>query len=589
MKKLYAFIVVILLLNTMQAQDLDWAFGVGSIGSPNSLGVIEEFDKEIGYAITRDKNGNIYVAGQYEGDADFNSDTNQVNTLSHQGGKDIFVAKYDEDGNYQWAFGINSFNIPGIDEAICYDIVADDASNIYITGKFSGTFVDFNPDGVAVDALFSNGGSDIFIAKYNTNGQFIWAESIGGTDDDVGNSIDIDPSGNIYVIGEFRGTYVDFNPSPSAVKYLNATGQSDVFVTKFDPNGNFNWAFGFGNNSNDVGSSIAVDNASNVYITGSFSGYNVDFDPDPNASNNINSNGGEDFFIAKYDGQGNHQWAFGIGAIGFDNGYGIDVDANSNVYVSGRFRSTNLDFDPSSATNAIGTNGAFDIFLAKYNTNGNYQWAFNLGGADYDLGYALDVDNQSNVYLTGYFIGSNVDFDPDPNASNLLTSNGSTDIFVAKYRSNGAHEWAFNMGGTNADLGYGIVADEDDFVYVTGTYSGTSVNFDPFMDTMNLSTSFDGNFDLFVAGYKPIGSSVQNLAAKYNVRVYPNPVQDVLNIENGEGMASIYNSMGQLIQQFSIVSNIYALNTASLPRGQYILTIVKENGDLVSQRFLRLF
>ena len=174
-----------------------------------------------------------------------------------------------------------------------------------------------------------------------------------------------------------------------------------------------NWAFDIGSETgtsdDDQGYAIARDAAGNIYVTGKFV-KTADFNPDGGTTNNLTSNGGGDIFVAKYNSSGDYQWAFNIGGTGYDYGYGIAVDASSNVYVTGYFEGSNVDFDPSGTTNDLSSSGLRDIFVAKYNSSGDYQWAFNIGGTGYDIGNGIVVDASSNVYVTGLFQDSNVDF-----------------------------------------------------------------------------------------------------------------------------------------------------------------------------------
>ena len=196
-------------------------------------------------------------------------------------------------------------------------------------------------------------------------------------------------------------------------------------------------------------------------------------------------------------------WAFDVGSTGSSNddrGFAIARDGSGNILVTGKFEGT-ADFDPSGSTANLTSNGNDDVFVAKYNSSGVYQWAFNIGGTSTDQGNGITTDGSDNVYVTGFFQGSNVDFDPS-GATNDLSSNGSGDIFVAKYNSSGVYQNAFNIGGTSTDQGRGIVVDNSQQAHVTGWFSGTAVDFDPDPGTTtNLSTSANGDDDFFVASF----------------------------------------------------------------------------------------
>jgi hypothetical protein len=485
MKKLLLITLILLAYTTTQAQDLNWAFDIGSETSTN--------DDDQSFAIARDATGNIYVTGKFELTADFNSDGGTTNNLTSNGGDDIFVAKYNSSGDYQWAF-----NIGGTGSERGHSVTVDASSNVYVTGYFNGSNVDFDPSTSTTNDLSSNGGTDIFVAKYNSSGDYQWAFNIGGTSNDQGYGIALDASSNVYVTGWFQGSTVDFDPSAS-INDISSNGSHDIYIAKYNSSGDYQWAFNLGGTATDVGNSVAVDASSNVYITGRFNSLNAEFDPSA-STNELSSSGGNDIFVAKYNSSGDHQWAFNIGSTNADVGNSIAVDASSNVYVTGYFEGSSVDFDPSGSVNDL-TSASRDIFIAKYNSSGDYQWAFKLGSTGFDDGDDIAVDASSNVYATGYFVGSNVDFDPS-GFTNDLSSNGGRDIFVAKYNSNGDYQGAFNMGGTTNDYGRGIVADNTGQAYVTGYFSGTSVDFDPGAGTTNLGTSANGDDNFFVASYK---------------------------------------------------------------------------------------
>ena len=288
----------------------------------------------------------------------------------------------------------------------------------------------------------------LFIAVTANAQNYEWANSIGGTGSERGYSIATDTSGNVYVTGYFQDT-ADFDPSANTVN-LASNGGLDIFIAKYDAAGNYLWAFNIGGTGWDYGYSIDIDptGSEDVYVTGWFSD-TADFDPSVNIAN-LTSNGSEDIFIAKYNANGNYLWAFNIGGTGWDKGYDITIDpvGSGNLYVTGCFWDT-TDFDPSANTANLTSNGGYDVFIAKYDANGNYIWAFNVGGPGTDEGLDIAIDPAGNgdVYVTGPF-GYTTDFDPSVNTANL-TSNGSYDIFIAKYDSNGNYIWAFNVGATN--------------------------------------------------------------------------------------------------------------------------------------------
>ena len=375
-------------------------------------------------------------------------------------------------------------------------IAVDSSGNLYTTGYFEGT-VDFDP-GAGTSNLTSAGGSDVFVSKLDSSGNFVWAKSFGGTSSDIGNSIAVDSSGNVYTTGFFEGT-VDFDPG-AGTSNLTSAGDSDVFVSKLNSSGNFVWAKGLGGTSSDFGFSIAVDSSGNVYTTGSFAG-TADFDPGAGTTT-LTSAGNVDVFVSKLNSSGNFVWAKGLGGASFDSGNSIAVDSSGNLYTTGYFEGT-VDFDSGAGTNNLTSAGGADVFVSKLDSSGNFVWAKSFGGTSSDIGQSIAVDSSGNVYTTGYFQGT-ADFDPGTGTT-TLTSAGNVDVFVSKLNSSGNFVWAKGFGGDAFDYGNSIAVDSSGNLYTTGYFQGT-VDFDPGTETSTLTSA--GNVDVFVSKLNSSGNFV---------------------------------------------------------------------------------
>lgn len=373
-------------------------------------------------------------------------------------------------------------------------IVTDAGGNSYITGLFQQT-ADFDP-GTGVANLTSVASGDIFIAKYDVNGNYIFAKRIGGSGAEFGRDIARDASGNIYVVGQFSAT-IDCDPG-TGVFNLTGTGANDVFIAKYDLNGNFLMAKWIGGVSGDDGRTITVDPLGNIYIGGYFTG-TVDFDPGA-AVVNLTAPSGLDGFIAKYNSSGEYLYAKSISGTGDERIYSIKVDAGNNLCVSGHFNGTS-DFDPGAGTVNLVSAGQDDVFIAKYDVNGNYVFAKRIGGTEFDQGLGMAVDGSGNMIITGWFRTPTVDFDPGAGVANL-TLVGADDIFLAKYDVSGNFIFAKSIGGTSTDQGKNVVVDANDNIFITGEFSET-VDFDPGPGTANRTVT---NFGIFIAKYDPSGN-----------------------------------------------------------------------------------
>lgn len=279
--------------------------------------------------------------------------------------------------------------------------------NIYLTGFFTdiGTFGTFS--------LISNGCWDIFVAKIDSDGNWLWAERAGGIYNDAGNGINTDTDGNIYVTG-FISNLASFGSYN-----LNSFGGNDIFVTKLNAEGEWLWAVQAGGSDYDYGIDICTDNLGKTFVVGSFS--------DTASFGNINlSSINNDIFIAKLDMHGNWLYAEQAGGNG-GSGKNVVTDIEGNAYMSGSFWGT-ANFGSYNLTSY----GGGDIFVAKMSYDGNWLWASQAGSGHFhnaDIGYGISIDADRNVYTTGKFSYTSIF------GSLSLTSATAAyhDIFVAKF------------------------------------------------------------------------------------------------------------------------------------------------------------
>ncbi|MEO6304373.1 MAG: T9SS type A sorting domain-containing protein, partial [Bacteroidia bacterium] len=288
--------------------------------------------------------------------------------------------------------------------------------------------IDLDP-GLPSYTVTSAGGYDLFISKLDPLGDLIWTKTSGGLSTDAVMNLVLDASSNVYSIGNFSGT-VDFDPS-SAVTTLtsNTSGSSDIFISKFDSNGNFKWAKNFGGTSINLPYSIAIDNDQNVYSTGFYIGV-TDFDP-ANSNAIYGTYGNCDAFLLKLDSTGNYVWVKHFGGNGVSAfGKCLVTDASNNIYLTGYHNGTS-DLDPSPTSSySLTSAGGADLFITKLNSSGNFIWAHQIGGPEDDIGMDTKIDAAGSLYTTGYF-SSTVDFDQTSSVFNIISS-GENDAFIHK-------------------------------------------------------------------------------------------------------------------------------------------------------------
>lgn len=372
------------------AMDLEWAIQAGGSGSDR------------GTSISSDASGNIYITGTFGATATFGA----YQLVPAGGSVDMFVAKFNAAGDVVWAkqAGSTSTNADA-----GTSVKADDAGNIYVTGNFWGAVI------FGTTSLTANG-SDVFIAKYDAaTGDVIWAKNMGGSGDEYGLGITINADGYGYVTGTFSGT-AEFGTTS-----FNAVAGFDAFIARYNTDGDIVWAkqiAGASISDNDLGHSVAVNNAGDCYVTGYFGGA-VTF-----GTTTIEPIGASDIFVAKYEHSGNLLWAKKAGGSGYDNGLSIDVDATGYSYVTGFFSGT-ASFDDKSLVSAGGTN---DIFVAQYNSSGVVQWAKKAGGLNHDSGNSIALDASRTIHVTGFFRDTTT-FGTTP-----LTNASNDEIFLWKIR-----------------------------------------------------------------------------------------------------------------------------------------------------------
>ena len=292
------------------------------------------------WSITTDINDNIYTTGKFIGTVDFDPGSGVYN-LTCNGGDDVFIYKLDSNGNFIWAksFG-NSSNSEHVK---C--INTDLSGNVYTTGFFTNT-TDFDP-GSGIFNLTSNGPSDTFILKLDSNGNFVWAKSFNGINSNSGYSISTDINNNIYTTGDFQGT-VDFDPG---IGVHNITAiNADCFISKLDSNGDFVWARSMGGTSSICGgSSIITDLSGNIYTTGNFS-YTVDFNSASGVSN-LSSNGSYDVFVLK------------LSPCSYLSSIDTQISCNSYTWIDGNTYTSSNTTASHTLTNSVGCDSVITLNL----------------------------------------------------------------------------------------------------------------------------------------------------------------------------------------------------------------------------------
>ncbi len=536
----------------------------------------------------------------------------------------IFISSIinSQNASFEWAVGAPGTGFSDLGKSIALD----SQGNSYITGTFEGTAT-FGSTTLSTDnASFDD---DIFVAKLNAAGQYVWAVRAGGNrqyDMDESNCIKVDSEGNSYITGKFEGT-----ASFGNIQLTSQSSQGDIFVAKLNPEGIFLWAVRAGGYGASVGTSLALGADGDIYVSGSISNtsyfgnttinppnFHAVFIAKLNQSGNfvwvstanpteINANNiitslstdpqgntyitgqinrsitigqttltatavGGDIFVAKVNNAGQFQWAVRAGNTSYSKGTSIATDIEGNSYVTGLFDSP-INFGNIS----INASGSLSTFVVKINTIGIFVWGTKIDNtftsyAGYANGSKITVDNRGNSYVSGYF-------------DSQITINGTTlagygDIYITKLNNSGSFMWAVKAGGPyNGDDVNGIVCDNNGNAFITGRFQRSATFGDKSLTSQNV--------DIFTAKI-----SGENLGIPYlnqnKLVLYPNPASSqitIMGILNAKAKSCIYNLLGQKVMDINATDE--TVDVSHLPEGNYILE-VDDNQTKTRLTFIKL-
>jgi hypothetical protein len=535
MKKfLFHFLMLTTITSVAWGQVPGWGWAKSASGS---------YD-ETAYSVAADGQGNVFIAGY------FSSSTITFGTtvLTNHGEENIFIAKYNANGDVVWA---ESFGGTYYDDAL--SVSADASGNAYLSGYFGSSSVTFG-----TTTLTSNGSYDIFLVKLDANGNVVWAKSAGGNIEDEAASVAVDHLGNTFITGHF----ISVPGITFGTTTLTNRGGSDVFVAKYNSSGDVLWAKAAAGDKDDWGTSVVADPSGNCYVAGYFNSAKLGFGNDTLANSNTGLIPTSDVFIAKYNASGYILWGRSAGGSDDDVATGVTRDGNGNIYLTGYFSSMHISFGTTILTNTGGEN----IFLVKYDANGNVIWAKSAAGGNYDESNSVATDVYGNCYIAGHFTGPNIIFGND-----TLTNAGSENMFIAKYDPSGNPVWAKSISGTGTDNAYSVVNNSNGNTFITGYFSSPSVTF----GTTTLTNT--GSTDIFLAMLND-ATGINDYTQLSGYTVFPNPANRMVSLKTNcpagsEITADFYYSTGQKVKSVVLVPGNNTIRTADLPEGLYIIAI----------------
>jgi hypothetical protein len=529
MRKIYLCILFLGFLSSAKGQQWQWA------RNPVADNINGAAD------VAADTLGNSYITGTFIADSIIFDNV----TLYKQGIFDIFITKYDSAGNVVWAkrAGGNKH-----DEGL--GIAVDKQGNVYVTGRIGSDTAWF--DTIAVSSYNTTSSSDFFIAKYNSSGNALWVKAAGTPgNDEEGSAVAVDDNGHAYVTGHFNSTIT----LGSYTLSNNGGIHADVLIAKFDSLGNVVWAKNAGNTLSDVGNDISVDALNNVLVTGTYVD-SVYFD-----NILLPRQTGPHIFTVKYNTNGNVIWA--KAAIGIMGAHPecITTDASGNSYITGSFYGDTISFDNISLIN----NGGYDIFIVKYDINGNVVWAKNGNGKYSEDGNAIVTDADGNCYVSGNFSSDTLSF----GNYQMINASPDRDAFVVKINPLGVYEWALQVEG-NGVYPKGIAYDESGNIYLAGSFFGTPQSF-------GNSTLYNSQGeDVFNAKLKvkDLATNIGVLSSTNSFQLFPNPTTGLFTLHcplsTVNSQLNIYNSLGELVYNKKLLAGRNEIDFGGKP-GVYFL------------------
>jgi hypothetical protein len=514
--------------------------------------------------------------------------------------------------SWQWAKGAGSTSI---DEA--FDMCLDSDDNVYIVGKFgfwniwTGYMIFDN------DTVYNSGVNQIYIAKYSSTGNVVWAKGIGANNVNLGNcdnceaayAVSYDSfSNSIYMTGKIYGTAIFGDTILS--------GSGACFLTKMDLDGTFIWTELITSNPNSVSApALTTDSIGSIYIAGHCKEDSISFDSIKIAKGGFIARyttdgmclwakrkfidatpksikifhgdlficGGtindtafidtsviystviQNFLLARFDSSANIIWLKTAISNGGSSTNELGMDTLGNCYLAGAFQN-NIDF----GSQNFNTSNLVDIFFAKYDEYSNFQWAKQSNSTS--LASSAKVTSKVNgySYLLGDFLGD-ITFDS-------YTINSSTgNIFIARFNENGTCLGIDNFGNASC---YTITADNNDDYYLAGSFGGTLA-----LGSTTL-TSY-GTTDAFLAKHDAITGGISERADLNNqLIIYANPNAGKCNItvpdefqHERKLMLSIFNNEGKLIQQKILEMNEGKIKVSLEAEANGIYNAILSNGS----------
>lgn len=544
MKKILLLLLVIHSANSFsQAPAWAWFKNIhGSTGSSEDRGV----------SLTTDSSGNVFIIGHYGSPSITLGTTILSNTSLNN--RDMYIAKYSPAGSLLWAktFG-------GLYNDNPSSISTDSSGNLIVVGDFNSPSITFGST-----TLTNSGMTDIFIVKFDTAGNVIWANKAGGTSEDICSSVKVNPSGEILLTGSYASPTCYFGANS-----LTNLGGGDVFIAKYNTSGSIIWTKRIGGTSYEKGNDITTDSNGNIFITGYFGSTSIS-----DGVNSLTNTGINSMFLFKYDASGIFKWSKKWSGSSLDNGVGVATDNSGNVILAGNYGDTSINFD-GIILDCMYTSSA----IVKYDPNGNVIWAKTCSNGKYSV-TSIAVDSQGSTYLSGYTICPAIFF-----GSMVVINSGSYDSVLMKYDPNGNELWGKIVGGSSDEFSMKTIVDQADNSYLLGSYLSSSINFDS-TQLNNTGTGSNSN-QIFFSKLTALLDTT-TFGNQFSLTVSPNPVVSYsiinLNEELDNAELTLYDVSGKEIRKQIFSGKQLIFEKGNLVSGIYFIKIITNDGKSTTKK-----
>lgn len=504
----------------------------------------------------------------------FNSPTLTLGSINliNAGNHDMFIAKYDGSGNVLWAKSTGGNKLD-----YAKSVVSDSSGNILVTGGFESDSINFGS--TTLFNKMNDMTEDVFIVKYNSSGNLLWAKSLGGKKSDYSGNISMCQNGTDFLlVGTFKSDSINFGSYTLANSM--ADGSEEMFLSKYNSSGNVLWAKRFGGSKNDGSADVTTDVNDDIIVGGYFDSPSIVI-----GTTTLTNAGGnnDDMFLAKFSSSGTAIWAKRMGGANIDLMFTIAIPkGGTDIYCGGYFRSSSITLGSIILTN-FSTDD--DLFFAKYDASGNAIWAKSAGGSSGD--YVDDISlapDGSGIFVTGSFYSSSIIF-----GSTTFTNLGtglSDDTYLAKYDTLGNMIWVKVIGGTSYDVPVSIAIPESGTdVVLAGVFWSPTIAF----GTSTLTNASANNSDAYLAKFGAVTGIAENIVEN-NLIAYPNPTKGIFNLSYKTRSTEdfeifVFNTIGEVVYKATVKNQKtgneqFKIDLSNKPKGAYLLQLrSSENVD----------